>query len=192
MIKGKKVSIIFPAYNEEKNIAQAIDDFKKLRFIDEIIVVDNNSQDNTKKISLKKHVVVVTEKKQGYGYALRKGLSVATGDYIFLCEPDGTFRSVDAKKLLKYADNYDVVIGTRTNKKFINKSANMHGLLRWGNIILAKLIQFLYRPSCTLSDCGCTFRLLKKNVVKKILPQLTVGGSHFLSELLVLILKKNY
>ena len=49
MYQGKTISVIFPAYNEEKNIKNAIDDFFSIKVVDEIIVVDNNSKDNTVK-----------------------------------------------------------------------------------------------------------------------------------------------
>jgi hypothetical protein len=68
----------------------------------------------------------------------------------------------------------------------------MTGHLRWGNIILAKGISILYTSDTSLTDCGCTFRVLKKSMVKKILPLLTVGGSYFLSELLVVVLRSHY
>ena len=47
MFNGEKVSIVFPAYNEEDNIAEAVQDFQKTGYVDEIIVVDNNSRDHT-------------------------------------------------------------------------------------------------------------------------------------------------
>ena len=102
-----------------------------------------------------------------------------------LCEPDGTFNASDARLLLAKINDYDVVLGSRTNTSYIEASANMHGLLRIANVLLAKVIQVLYLNPTSLTDCGCTFRVLRKSVVKKILPKLTVGGSHFLIDLLV-------
>src|SRR4029078_8540300 len=123
---------------EEENISRAIDEFQKLKLIDEIIVIDNNSRDQTSKISKAKKVKGVLEKKQGYGFALRRGLEEAKGDYVVLCEPDNTFNATDIKKLLSHMDKFDMVTGTRTNSKFIERGANMKGLLRFGNIFLAK------------------------------------------------------
>lgn len=185
MFRGKKVSLALPAYNEAENIARAINSFKKIDTIDEIIVVDNNSTDNTGKLAKKKNVKVVKETKQGYGWALRRGLKEATGYYIALSEPDGTFDPSDTERLLSHIENYDMVTGTRTNSSYFTRDANMGLFLRFGNIAVAKLIQFLYRTG-PLTDCGCTFRLLKRPLVNKLLPQLTVGGQHFLAELVVL------
>src|SRR3989344_5240611 len=189
MHKGKKISLVFPAFNEEKNVGQAINDFRNLGIIDEIIVVDNNSKDKTAKIAHSKKAKVVKELRQGYGFALRKGLKEARGDYVVLCEPDGTFLARDLFRLLRKMDKYDVVAGTRTNKKFISKDANMKVLLRLGNIFVAKIIQVLYLPRASVSDCGCTFRVIKKSALKKILPKFSVGGSYFLAEFSVLSLK---
>lgn len=185
MFKKKRISLVFPAYNEAENIGQAVKDFKNLKLLDEILVIDNNSRDQTATIAKKNGARVIKETKQGYGFALRRGLEKAKGDYIILCEPDGTFTAKDLVKLLKYIENFDMVTGTRTNKKFIKKRANMGFGLLWGNILLAKCIQILYRTN-PLTDCGCTFRILEKPLAKKILPHFTVGGSYFLSELAVL------
>jgi len=185
MFRGKKVSLALPAYNEAENIARAIDSFKKVGIIDEIIIVDNNSTDKTGELAKKKNVKVVNEIKQGYGFALRRGLKEATGYYMILSEPDGTFRASDSAKLLAYIEDYDMVAGTRTNPSFFTKDANMGYFLRFGNIVVAKIIQFLYRTS-PLTDCGCTFRVLKRPLVNKLLPLFTVGGQHFLVELVVL------
>jgi glycosyltransferase involved in cell wall biosynthesis len=184
MYKTNKVSLVFPALNEEKNIARAIKEFKKIKIFDEIIVVDNNSKDNTAKIARKNGVKVVNEAKRGYGYALRKGMAKARGDYIILSEPDGTFDARDALRLVKDLDKYDLVTGTRTNKDFIEEGANMGRLLRYGNMAVAKIMQVLFQTP-NLSDCGCTFRAMKKSAVKAILPRLTVGGSHFLPETII-------
>lgn len=185
MHKGKKVSLVFPAFNEAKNIGKAIEEYKSIKLIDEIIVVDNNSSDNTAQIAKKNGATVITEKNQGYGFALRKGLSYALGDYIILSEPDGTFSAKDAKNLLSYIENYDLVCGTRTNKKFIEKDANMGPFLRLGNIFVAKIIQALYKTN-KLSDCGCTLRVFNRAILNKILPFFSVGGSHFLPETVIL------
>lgn len=184
MYKNKSVSLVLPAYNEEKNLAPALRDFISINLFDEIIVVDNNSYDRTAKIAKRMKVKVINEKKQGYGYALKKGMAEARGDYIMLSEPDGTFRARDAFRLMRFTRDYDVVIGSRTNRIFIGKNANMRFFLRNGNYYLAKLIQLLYKTS-SISDCGCTYRVFRKKVINEILPNLRVGGSHFLPETVI-------
>ncbi len=185
MLNQKKISLVFPAFNEAGNITQAIDNFKALKLIDEIIVVDNNSTDRTAEIAKTKGVKIIKEVRQGYGFALIRGLKQATGDYIVLTEPDGTFMAKDLLRLLKYSSSYDMVTGTRTNPQYFTRDANMGYFLRFGNIFVAKLIQILYNTS-SLSDCGCTFRIIKKSLITKLLPKFTVGGQHFLAELVVL------
>lgn len=185
MYKNKTVSLVFPAYNEEDNIATAVKDFLSLKIIDEIIVVDNNSRDTTAQKAKQAGARVVKETKQGYGFALIKGLSSAKSDIVVLAEPDGTFAADDLLRLLKLSAKYDCVVGTRTNPRYIQKGANMKMFLRLGNIALAKIMQYLYgMPS--ISDCGCTFRVFNRGVVKTILPHLTIGTSHFLPQTILL------
>src|SRR3979411_2068311 len=125
---------------------------------------------------------VSREPRQGYGNALRRGLATAQGEYIVLAEPDGTFMGKDVLKLLAYADDFDLVLGTRTTRELIWHGANMGWQLRWGNWIVGKLLQVLF-DGPSLSDCGCTLRLIRRSAADRLLPRLTVGGSHFLPEM---------
>ena len=184
MWNGKTVSVVFPAYNEEDNIAVAIRDFRGVGVVDEVLVVDNNSRDRTAERAAAAGARVVDEATQGYGAALRRGLREATGDFIILAEPDGTFLGRDVIKLLSYADGFDLVCGTRTTRQLIWDSANMSWFLRQGNTMVAKMIELLYNgPS--LSDCGCTLRLVRREALQRILDKLTVTGSHFLPEMVI-------
>lgn len=185
MWQNKSVSVVFPAYNEEENIGAAIEDFFETGVVDELIVVDNNSTDRTASIAKKQGAKVVKEKKQGYGFALQAGMKAAKSQLVILAEPDGTFVGKDILKLLLHSKNFDLVLGTRTNKKFIKKAANMGFFLRWGNILLAKFLQTLFQTP-SISDCGCTLRLIRRQILKKILPKFTVGGGHFLPEMIIL------
>jgi glycosyltransferase involved in cell wall biosynthesis len=186
---SKTVSVVFPAYNEEPYIRSAIEDFLIPGVVDEVLVVDNNSRDRTAAVAADTPARVVSETRQGYGFALRRGLQEATGDIVILAEPDGTFIGRDVLKLLAYADDFDMVCGTRTTRELVWDQANMGWFLRIGNWWVAKMIQFLYGgPS--LSDCGCTLRLTHREALDRIRGDLTVGGSHFLPEMIILGLKR--
>jgi glycosyltransferase involved in cell wall biosynthesis len=187
MWEGRQVSIVFPAYNEEAGIAAAVRDFLACPAVDEVVVVDNNSRDGTAALAAEAGARVVTETRQGYGNALRRGLREARGDYVVLSEPDGTFVGRDVLKLLAYAADFDMVMGTRTTQELIWREANMGWFLRVGNVVVAKALQYLFGgPS--LSDCGCTMRLIRRDAADRMLDRLTVGGSHFLPEMVVLAL----
>jgi glycosyltransferase involved in cell wall biosynthesis len=189
MWNSKTVSIVLPAYNEEKYIRPAVQDFFVDGVVDEVIVVDNNSRDRTAEEAMATRARVVREPAQGYGHALRRGLREATGDLVIMAEPDGTFVGRDVMKLLAYADDFEMVCGTRTTRELIWRQANMGRFLRWGNWMVAKMIQVLYGgPS--LTDCGCTLRLTRRATLERILGDLTVGGSHFLPEMVIVALKR--
>lgn len=186
---SKTVSVVFPAYNEEGYIRPAVDDFFIPSVVDEVVVVDNNSRDRTADEVRQTRARLVREARQGYGFALQRGLQEATGDIVILAEPDGTFIGRDVLKLLAYADDFDMVCGTRTTRELVWEQANMGWFLRMGNWTVAKLLQFLYGgPS--LSDCGCTLRLTHRSALERIRGDLTVGGSHFLPEMVILALKR--
>src|SRR5438477_4911577 len=188
MWNSRTVSIVLPAYNEEQYIRAAVEDFFAAGVVDEIIVVDNNSRDRTAEEAGRTRARTVRETAQGYGHALRRGLREATGDLVIMAEPDGTFVGRDVLKLLAYADDFEMVCGTRTTRELIWRQANMGRFLRWGNWIVAKMIQVLYGgPS--LTDCGCTLRLTHKSALARIQDDFSVGGSHFLPDMVIAALK---
>lgn len=190
MYGDKRVSVVFPAYNEEPNIRRAVEDFFVAGVVDEVVVVDNNSRDRTAEGAAAAGARVVLEAAQGYGHALRRGLREASGDLIIMAEPDGTFVGRDVLKLLAYSDDFDMVCGTRTTRELVWAQANMGWFLRIGNWSVAKLLQLLF-DGPSLSDCGCTLRLTHKRAVDLIYDDLTVGGSHFLPEMVILALRRN-
>jgi glycosyltransferase involved in cell wall biosynthesis len=83
-----KISVILPALNEEKNIAKVLKNIKDNNNVDEIIVVDNNSTDNTGNIAREMGAKVILCKKRGKGYAMEAGLEVAQGDIVAFVDAD--------------------------------------------------------------------------------------------------------
>lgn len=188
MYLNRRVSVVFPAYNEEKNIKTAIEEFFLHPAVDEVIAVDNNSTDRTREEILKTRAKYVYEDRPGYGSALMRGMTEATGDLIVTVEPDGTFNAGDLDKLLIYSNDFDVVFGTRTSRALIWSGAYMPFWVRLGNWAVAKQMEYLFNgPS--LTDVGCTYKLIKRNAYEQIRPRLTVTGSHFSPDFMVRVLE---
>lgn len=188
MYLGKKVSIVFPVYNERENIRAAINQFFDHPAVDEIIAVDNNSKDGSDVEIQRTSARYVRELVQGYGAAVQRGMSEATGDLIVTVEPDGTFSADDLERLLIYSRDYDVVFGTRTSRTPIwcggDPGADMYFMLRMGNWAVAKLLEYLFNgPS--LTDVGCSYKLIHRHAYKKIKNSFTVNGTHFSPEFML-------
>ncbi len=188
MYKGQKVSVVMPAYNEEAFIAKAIQELRQIPEIDEIVVVNNNSTDRTEALAAAAGARVVREQRQGYGYASQRALLEATGDLVFIVEPDGTFRAADLCKYFPYSGEFDAVFGTRTSKSCIWEGANMGIFLRYGNAAVAKLLEYLHNGPC-LTDVGCTLKMIRRKVIHRIAPYLVSGASDFSPELMIVLIR---
>jgi glycosyltransferase involved in cell wall biosynthesis len=185
MWKGETVSVVLPTYNEKDSIRACIQEFQATGYVDEIVVVNNNAAPGTSEAIAPTKAREVHESLQGYGAAIRRGFEEATGQYIVVCEPDGTFDAHDVVKLLAYARDFDLVLGSRTVKEFIWQGANMGYFLKWGNYAVAKMMEMLF-DTVSLSDIGCTMRLIKRPALDRMRPLFTVNDNYFGPEMMLL------
>ena len=186
----KKVSVVIPTYHEEMTIRSVINDFFATGVVDEVIVVDNNAVGNTREEVKRTKATLVTETRQGYGYALMKGLESATGDLIVMCEADGTFSPDDIHKFLLYADDFPMVLGTRTSRATIWSEAFMPWSVRFGNWAMAKVLEVLHNGP-TLTDVGCTYKLIDRTSLNKIKKYFSCskGDGTFSPELMIWLIR---
>ena len=187
MWKEKKVSVVFSTYREKISIRKYIDDLFKTGIVDEVIVVNNNAEKGTDEEVKKTKAKLYYEAIQGFGAGYQTALSKATGDILIMSEPDGTFRASDIEKLLVYSNDFDVVIGSRTNQSTIMEGANMGWFLKYGNWFVAKLMEFMYN-TVYMSDAGCTLRLMHRNIYEKIKNDFTIKSLEFNPELQLLFI----
>lgn len=187
-INNPKICVALTAYNDEKSIFDAVQDYIMQPNVIEVIVVDNNSVDNTSVKALKAGARVVFEKNQGYGFAcirgLKEGLLNSEANIVVLSEGDGTFRGDDIKKFLAFLDNVDMVLGNRMTYQLVDDDSQQDLFFTWGNWFLAKLIQIKYINikyfgKTRLMDVGCTFRAIRKESLMQIIDKLYVGKDHF-------------
>lgn len=185
MWHGKTVCVIMPTYNEAGSIRACIEQFEQLGLVDRILVINNNAAPGTSEAVAPTSAIEIHEPRQGYGAAIMRGYREAVEDLIFVVEPDNTFVASDVHKFLAYIDEVEVVYGSRTIRHFIWAGANMGWFLKTGNWAVAKLMQALYNmPS--LSDVGCTYRLIRRDALAHLLPHLRVSGNFFGPEMMLL------
>jgi UDP-N-acetylglucosamine diphosphorylase / glucose-1-phosphate thymidylyltransferase / UDP-N-acetylgalactosamine diphosphorylase / glucosamine-1-phosphate N-acetyltransferase / galactosamine-1-phosphate N-acetyltransferase len=179
---------VIPAYNEEQSIGYVVRDFK--RFVNEVFVVNNSSADRTAEVAREAGARVETVQLRGYGDTICYGLDHAIGSILVVVEADYSFRARDLHKVLEYLKDADMVVGTRTTRELVEQGTNMRGLVRWGNLIVAKFVELLWwgqQPRFT--DVGCTYRALWKETYLKIRPLLRGVGPELSPEMMVAALQ---
>lgn len=181
MWHNKSVSVVLATYREKNSIRQVIESFLATGLVDELVVVSNNAEAGTEEEVKKTSARLVQETQQGYGFAFRRGIKEAKGDYIVLCEPDDTFIAKDIERFLAKAENFQAVLGSRTRG-----ATAMNSLRRFGNVVAAKTIQILFSTNA-LSDVGCTYKLFHKEALQKLAPYFTRIDPLFATELVLLV-----
>jgi len=183
-LKDAKVHVALTAYNDEDAIGPSVRDFKANPRVHKVIVVENNSKDDTKQAAkLAGADEVVTEKVPGYGSCCQRCLAEAAkdlsdSDVIILCEGDMTFSGADVDKFLAYLENCDLVLGTRATQELRQRDTQMDWLINPANQVVAKLIQTRFWGT-RLTDVGCTYRAMRVDAYRKLQPKLRILGNHF-------------
>lgn len=98
MYRNNKISLIIPCFNEEKGIEKILRD--RPLFIDEVIVIDNNSTDQTSKVAKELGAQVVFEKRQGYGQSYLSGFKAAQGNVLVTMDGDNSYPVGEIPKLI--------------------------------------------------------------------------------------------
>jgi len=182
-----KLSVFFPAYNEEKNIkttvlkAKAV--LEKVARTWEILIINDGSKDNTGEISeeltIDKRIRVITHNpNRGYGAAFKSGLYNSKYAWIVFTDSDGQFDFSEVTKFFEKQKetNADLVIGYYLSRK-----------VSFEKIITSKVWELLVFLLFGLKvrDIDCGFKLIKKEVVDKIAKLESERGAFISSELLI-------
>lgn len=167
------ISVVIPAYNEEKAIGAALDELIEVLEgqIYEIIVVDDGSTDNTAKVAQKKSVKLIQHPcNKGYGAALKTGINHASGERILITDADGTYPNKEIPRLLEHVDQYDMVVGSRTGK-----DVNIPLYRRPAKRFLSMLANYL--SGTKIPDLNSGMRIFRKEDAKKFFNILPSGFS---------------
>ena len=161
-----KLSVIIPAFNEEKTILKIIKKVLLQPNVHEIIVVDDGSTDNTleilRKIKNKKLKIFSHPRNLGKGAAIRTGLNESQGDFILIQDGDLEYDPREYPKLLQFASLSTVVYGSRI------KGNNPHAYTRTyiGNTLITTFANLLF--GIKLSDSYTCYKLLPSKVAKDL------------------------
>lgn len=160
-----KICVIIPAYNESKTIGNLIQGVKRQNL--DILIIDDGSCDNTAKIAQNNGTTpIVNSKNKGKGISLTKGFHYALDngfDAVITMDADGQHDPNDIPyftRLAKYSDS-SIFIGNR-----MVKPKNMPKIRFLTNKFMSWLISLIAKQNILDTQCG--FRLIKKEVLKKI------------------------
>lgn len=162
----KDLSIVIPAYNEEKRIAQTLKDLHRFlvssKAKHEVLVVDDGSSDQTAlvvKRALKTARVIRLYRNFGKGGAVKEGVRHALGAKILIVDADGATPIVELKKLQSELDlGYDIAIGSRylkASRVIVKQNIVRRIVSRVGNFLIRSLLALPYK------DTQCGFKLFQ-------------------------------
>ncbi len=158
----EKISVVAVNLNEEHTIEQVLTNIPS--YIDEVLVIDGHSKDNSPIIAKKLGYPVLLQEGRGRGAAFKTGFRHAQGDIIVMLSTDGNERSGDIDKLVKkIQEGYDLVIATRFGT---GKSNDITPIRKIGNWGLTTFINFV--SGLSLEDSQNGFRAIRREALDKM------------------------
>jgi len=189
------ISIIIPAYNEEKRIGKTLDSlagfFKNQDY--EIIVSANGCKDLTESlirsyVAKNKKIKLVSSEIAKKGLALQKGFSQSKGDIVVFADADSSSGPEEIWKLVKELENYDCVIGSRMVRKLIKVKQP------WKREAFGRLMSLIVRMLFRLgiNDTQCGYKAFRRLALEKVFNTVSSKGFEFDVELLLKIKKAGF
>lgn len=160
-----KKAVLIPVFNAELHIESLIREVK--RYIQDIIVVDDGSRDNSASLAEKNGALVIRHKKNsGKGASIRSGINyILDKDYdiIIIMDADGQHKPDEIPKFIEFFEESQIpiIVGNR-----MQDVENMPRIRRLTNKVMSKVISIICKQYIPDSQCG--FRLIKREIFEKI------------------------
>lgn len=192
------LSLIIPAYNEGKRLPQTlpqiIDFVESQSYPAEVIIVNNNSSDDTRPIADEfarqySFIRVLDERRQGKGAAVRTGMLAANGEYLFMADADLSMPIGEVSKFLPpNLEGYDVALASREIDGAVryNEPAYRHFMGRVFNLV----VKVLAVPG--FQDTQCGFKCFRRHAAIDVLACQSIDGWAFDVELLFISRKRGF
>ena len=187
-MKGKKIAVLIPCYNESKTIAKVVADYKRALPEADIYVYDNNSSDGTNEIARKAGAIVRYERRQGKGNVIRSMFREIDADCYLMIDGDDTYPADNARQMCDFVlqGEVDMVIGDRLSSTYFEE--NKRPFHNFGNSLVRTLINRLFHSN--VKDIMTGYRAFSRCFVKHF-PVLS-RGFEIETEMTIHALDKNF
>ncbi|HWB95794.1 MAG TPA: glycosyltransferase family 2 protein [Bryobacteraceae bacterium] len=184
MYKGLSVTVIIPCLNEEQGIERVLRSMPD--FVDEVIVVDNNSTDRTGEVASSLGAKVIREAVRGYGRSYKRGFACATGDVIVTLDGDHSY-PVDAISYLLEAFLHLDVDFLNASRFPVRDRRSMSFKHHVGNLILSIAMSLLFFRWVRDSQSGMW--VFRRSILKEM--RLESDGMAFSEEIKIEALRNS-
>ena len=187
------ISILIPSFNEEKTILNVLNRISKT--IDpsinyEVVIINDGSTDNTLELLEQNknlyNQLITYERNYGKGNAVKKGLELSKGKYVFFQDADLEYDPIDINKFIKLINRFepDLIIGSRLNYSEYTMSHNI--LNKFGNKAITLLFNLFYNT--TFTDIYSCYACFKKDLLNE--KNLKTKGFEQHAEIICKVIKK--
>src|SRR5262245_30533412 len=183
--KNRRIAVVIPCLNEESTIGRVLRAFRSVLPDAALIVVDNDSADDTALNAKAEGATVLRETRRGKGHAVRKAFREVEADVYLLVDGDDSYPAQEAPRLIQpiLDEAADVVVaarlGAQTGFRWVNRA---------GNRLLLGVVNLVFRA--TLTDLLSGYRAMTREYVKQV--PILASGFELETELSVLAFERGF
>lgn len=196
-----QITIVIPAYNEERRIGAFLDEWLEIVSVEpgcyRILVVNDGSSDGTselvKSFFQKSADIELLElpRNCGKGHAVRQGIATSSTEFVAFMDADGAYRPLKIKEQLQsFGEEVDAVIGTRELRDGLERKVGVTGLRRLVGRVFNGVVRLIL--GLPYRDTQCGFKIFRTSKILPLLGELRIDGFGFDVELVYLIHKYNW